>query len=196
MPEHEANPLNQVVLGVDPGVKHCGWAVLQPGERLAAHGTLIPKSHLRGVERQLWLLSKLQNLIQAWQPGVLCYEEFVWRSDQEYVQGRPAMERLIGGIQGLALYPPYPVVMGLLPSRWGQQLVGQRSHTKEQVAFAVNCRLRTTFKGDRFDNHAADSVGLALVAADTVRLHAAAAAREGGLPDDRHGAHHDTPYRL
>ena len=173
-------PDHPIVFGVDPGIKHCGWAVLHPGERRAAHGTLRPKGHLRGVDRHLWLLSRLQDLISEWQPGVLAFEEFVWREGEhgeKYVVGRPAMERLIGGIQTLTLYPPYPVLMGLLPSRWGQQLVGQRSHTKEQVAFAVNCRLGTAFRGDRWDNHAADAVGLALVAADTPRLHAAAARR-------------------
>jgi len=161
-----------VLIGLDPGTRQTGWAVLH-GEQLQAHGTLIPKRTLHGIDRQLWLLSKLQDIVREWQPALLAYEEFTWRSyDDEaerYVNGRPDMERLIGGIQSLALAPPFPVVMGLLPSRWGQQLTGQRSHTKQQVAFCVNARLHTEFKGDYYDNHACDAVGLALVAGDMLR---------------------------
>lgn len=101
-------------------------------------------------------------------PSILAYEEFMWRSkdDVQYITGRPAMERLIGGIQALSLYPPYPVLTPLLPSKWGQQLFGQRSHTKQQIAWTVNARLGTSFKGDPRDNHACDSCGIALVAYD------------------------------
>ena len=168
--------MQQTILGIDPGTRHTGWAILQWNEQLVAYGTFIPKNTLRGLERQLWLLSKIQDILQQYQPHILVYEDFVWISHDDkaerYVTGRPEMERLIGGIQGLALQPPFPVIMNLLPSKWGQQLVGQRKHTKEQVAFAVNCRINTTFKGDIYDNHACDAVGLALVAADTLGYYA------------------------
>lgn len=157
------------MLGVDPGTFYCGYAVLANG---AYHlsGTLVPRKTLTSIDRHLWLLSQLQDLLRLHQPAVLAYEEFMWRtSDDEqtrYVSGRPAMERLIGGIQTLALYPPYPVLTPLLPSKWGKQLFGHASHTKQQIAFAVNARLGTRFKGDSRDNHEADAVGIALVAHD------------------------------
>ena len=163
--------MSPTILGLDPGTRSTGWAVLKASV-LREYGTLIPKNTLRGVDRHLWLLSQIQDLLATYQPGVLAYEEFVWISHDNthdrYISGRPDMERLIGGIQLLSLYTPYPVLMGLLPAKWGQQLLGQRTHTKAQIAYAVNCRLKTTFKGDIYDNHACDAVGIALVAADTV----------------------------
>ena len=159
-----------VILGLDPGTGKTGWAVLTVrgggSPTLLAHGTLIPRSALIGLDRQLWILSHMQDLITAHPPQMLAYEGFTWRADDNYVVGRSGLERLIGGIQALALMPPYPVLVELLPSRWGLQLVGQRQHTKEQIAFAVNCRLGTSFKGDQYDNHATDAAGLALVALD------------------------------
>ena len=161
------------ILGIDPGVSRTGWAVLTSTEHLQAHGTFIPQPWLRGIDRQLWVLSKLQDLIAEWQPDVLAYEEFSWCSSDDaaerYVRGRPDIERLIGGIQGLALQPPYPVLVGLLPQRWGYQLVGQRSYTKADIALAVNARLGTTFNGDFFSNHASDAAGIALVALDMLK---------------------------
>ena len=168
------------VLAIDPGITHCGYAVLRAPETLELSGTWIPKAKLRGLERHLWLLSKVQDLIAEWQPGVLAYEDFTWRSDDRYLQGRAAFERIIGGIQALALMPPFPVLMELLPSRWGQQLVGSRSHTKPDVARVVNLRLGTSFKGNIYDNHACDAVGLGLVAMDNTRLMQAALRHTGG----------------
>ena len=162
-----------VILGLDPGTRATGWAVLTStagdSPTLLAHGTLIPRSALIGLDRQLWLLSRLQDVVAEHQPQVLAYEGFTWRTDDQHVRGRPGMERLIGGIQALALMPPYPVLVELMPARWGAQLVGQRQHTKAQVAFAVNFRLATSFKGDTYDNHKVDAIGIALVALDTLK---------------------------
>ena len=157
------------ILALDPGVRYLGWAVLQTPERLAASGTLIPRSHLRGTDRLLWLLSRVQDLLQEWHPQVLAYESFVWFDDKQgtqYVEGRAAMCELIGGIQCLSLMPPHPVLMWLHPADWGQALVGQRSHTKEQVAWAVNARLGTSYNGGHQTNHESDATGIALVAQD------------------------------
>ena len=135
-------------------------------------GTWIPAKRLSTLDRHLWLLSKLQDLLAEWLPATLAYEEFTWMIGDEgehFLRGRPAQERLIGGLQALTLFPPFPVLMPLLPQVWGQQLVGSRTHTKVDVARVVNLRLGTVFKGDVFDNHQVDSVGLGLVAIDTLR---------------------------
>jgi len=127
---------------------------------------------LRGLDRHLCLLIQLRELIHGYQPTLIAYEEYTWRSnarEERYLHGRSDMERLIGGIQGFAIQPPYPVLLGLLPQKWGEQLVGQRSHTKQQVAWAVNARLGTVFQGNHGDNHTVDSVGVALVAMDMMQ---------------------------
>ena len=162
------------LLGIDPGVIHCGWSILAQGVYVTS-GTLIPKKHLTGVDRQLWFLSRVQDVLKEYQPAILAYEEFMWRTSDDgqerYVSGRPAMERFIGGIQALALFPPFPVLSPLLPAKWGQQLFGHVQHTKQQIAWAVNQRLGTSFKGDALDNHAADATGIALVAWDNLTLY-------------------------
>ena len=160
-----------VCLGIDPGSRHLGWSVLTSTETLLAAGTMSAKPALAGLERHLWLMSGLQDLIIQYQPDMLAYEEFVWmaKDDEHYVVGRAGLERIIGGLQTLSLSPPYPVLMPLLPSVWGQQLMRQPSHTKAQIATIVNLRLGTTFKGDHYDNHQCDAVGIALVALDNLR---------------------------
>lgn len=155
------------ILGIDPGTQHTGYAVLQqPPGKLELSGTLVPRNSLRGLERQLWLLSRIGGLLLEFQVDILAYEEFVWRTNGRYVTGRSELERLIGGIQGLALCNPYPVIVALPPSIWGQQLLGSKEHSKEQIAYAVNTRLGSAFLGNSKDNHACDAAGLALVAGD------------------------------
>ena len=164
-------PLGTIV-AIDPGITHCGYAVLSGVEQLATSGTWIPRRTLSVLDRHLWLLAKLQDLLTEWQPSVLAFEEFLWRTGDNgelFVRGRPALERLIGGIQALTLWPPHPVLMPLLPQSWGRQLLGQAQHTKAQIAWAVNQRLGTTFNGDYYSNHTSDAVGIALVAQDTLR---------------------------
>ena len=164
-------------LSVDPGAKFMGYAVLRTTYELLAHGTIIPRSRLVGLDRQLYLISRLQDLIAEWQPATVAYEEYTWRSADDgegrYVLGRPAMERLIGGIQVLALWPPYPVVMGLLPGVWGKQLVGNTAHTKVDVACAVNLRLGTDYDGGHYTNHESDAVGIGIVALDNLAMQTA-----------------------
>ena len=167
-----ATPLLGTIVAIDPGISYCGYAVLTGVEQLTASGTWIPRRTLSVLDRHLWLLAKLQDLLTEWQPSVLVYEEFIWRvgdNGELFVRGRSALERLIGGIQTLTLWPPHPVLMPLLPSQWGQQLVGSKAHTKADVARIINLRLRTAYRGDFHDNHTADAVGIVLVAQDTLR---------------------------
>lgn len=161
-----------IVLGIDPGVKASGWAVLTPREQLAASGTIRPKGHLRGIERHLFLLSRIQDLIAQWHPQVLALEDFVWltsEKDERYVLGRDAMCKLLGGLEALTLMSPFPVLYEMLPQKWGAQLVGNRKHSKADVARVVNLRLGTAYDGGFYSNHESDSIGIALVALDNIR---------------------------
>ena len=161
-----------VLCAVDPGVMHCGYAVLRADETLVASGTWIPKSTLSSLDRHLWLLSRLQDLLALYQPGVLAFEDYVWRlteGEGHPLRGRSHMERLIGGLETLALYPPFPVLMPLLPQVWGKQLYGDKSHSKQQIAWTVNQRMGTSYDGGVYSNHESDAVGIGLVALDTLK---------------------------
>jgi Holliday junction resolvasome RuvABC endonuclease subunit len=150
------------ILGIDPGVRHTGWALVNDAQRLVDSGTLAPKSTMRGHERHCWTMAHVLALVVGHEPRHVVYEEFVWRRGEHFVSGRPEMERLIGAIQMLSLLAPYPVVIGVRPAVWGNALLGTSQHAKDQIAWVVNQRLGTTFKGDTKDNHESDSCGLAL----------------------------------
>lgn len=159
------------ILGIDPGLLACGYAILEE-VTVVGHGTIRPKRTLLSIERHLSILGHLGDLIAEWQPAVLAVEDFVWIPQQggNPVVGRDAMCKLVGGVFALSLAPPYPILCELLPQSWGAQLLGgKRSHGKEEIAWAVNARLGTRFKGSYHDNHECDAVGLALVVADNIR---------------------------
>lgn len=174
MPEQMTTPAEPItVVGIDPGVKHTGYAVLREPDALLHAGTWIPRTTLSFLDRQLWLIAKIQDCIQASPPAILAFEDFTWRVGKDgalYVRGRAWMDRLIGAIHAQALVPPYPVLWPLQPGDWGRQLTGSTRHDKPAVARAVNLRLGTAFTGDYYSNHTSDAVGLALVAMDTWRL--------------------------
>src|ERR1041385_3249436 len=153
-----------LILGLDPGVRHTGWAVLDAAYVLKAAGTWRPERCLRGRARDLWLKERLLRLVQSWQPTHVVFEEFVWRDDtkngHKFVEGRADMERLLGGIQMLGLLPPEPQVTAALPQTWGLEFCGQTRHEKEDIARIVNYRLHMDLQGDTEDNHMCDAIGL------------------------------------
>ena len=172
--------MSSVLVAIDPGPSHTGYAVLSPFSGTAQEhtlhrsGTWIPAKRLSTLDRHLWLLSKLQDFLAEWLPATLAYEEFTWQVGDEgehFLRGRPAMERFIGGLQALTLFPPFPVLMPLLPQVWGKQFVGSASHTKADVARVVNLRLGTSYDGGVYSNHESDAVAIGLVALDTLRMH-------------------------
>lgn len=180
------------ILALDPGTKHTGYAVMRHPEALVTYGTFTPKTSLRGVPRQAWIISKIQDLITEYRPHVLALEEFVWREgerEERYVTGRDGMCKLVGALETLSLFPPYPMLYEMLPQRWGAQLVGSRQHTKLEVAHAVNLRLGTAFDGSYYTNHASDAVGIALIASDMLRQQAYIA--KHGTDQGKHTTHDD-----
>lgn len=160
-----------IIMGLDPGIKHTGWAILTP-HGLIDSGTLTPQSALRGSHRQHWLITALIKTMQHHLPTHVIYEAFEWRRDGDYVQGRAEMERLIGGLQLLTLFCPYPAVDCVSPRIWGRDLLGTAQHTKEQIAWVVNQRLSTSFQGDHRDNHTCDAIGVALWLRDQLQREA------------------------
>ena len=112
-----------IILGLDPGTRQTGWAVLTAtaggSPRLLAHGTIISRSALVGLDRQLWILSHLQDLITEHQPQVLAYEGFTWRADDNYVVGRSGLELLRRDLRRWhARRSGYVFELRCLPSLW------------------------------------------------------------------------------
>lgn len=159
------------VLGLDPGTKNLGWAVLR-GEQVIDAATLHTAPTQDPWSRHQWLTRELRTLVTTHQPALVAYEEFTWRANERIdVKHTAWIHRLIGTILCLGELAPYPQIVPLQPSMWGQQLTGHGVHTKAQVANAVNLRLGTTFSGGN-GGHTSDAVAIALVAMDQAR-HAA-----------------------
>ena len=157
-----------IILGIDPGVQQTGYALIQKNTLLKS-GTLQPREMLTSLERHLWLLTKMQKLIAFWEPDILAYEEAPWTD-------RAPMQRLIGGIQALALMDPFPVLVGLFPSVWMGELSGGATYNKRQIALVIEQRLgiqygrRVQPQDEAQDHHESNAVGIALVAQDHHRM--------------------------
>ena len=167
---NDINTERLVLLSIDPGAHATGYAVLTSAGLVLTAGVWIPRRALTASERLLLVWSRLQDLVATHQPGILVYEEFA-QTPQELAQAGdaalqdwPVLHRLIGGMQALALMPPYPVLWPLLPFVWPVTFLGKVGHAKQEVAHVVNARCGTQFKGDMYDNHATDAAALGLVA--------------------------------
>jgi hypothetical protein len=136
------------------------------------------------LDRQLWFLTKLMDLLTQYHVAVLAFEEFSalppsGNAEHGDVAQWPLMHRLIGGIQALALAPPYPVLMPLAPGRWEARLTARAHPSRHLVALTINQRLGTRFAYDHYSNHAVDAAGLALTALDIMQATQAAVRLQG-----------------
>jgi Holliday junction resolvasome RuvABC endonuclease subunit len=67
-----------IILGVDPGIQHTGWAVLN-NKKVMAVGTLEPPDGLRPVEAVMsWLLPKLKEVITDIKIDAAVVEQVAW----------------------------------------------------------------------------------------------------------------------
>ncbi len=155
------------ILGIDPGYAHCGWGIVTNG-RYVASGVLHTHKQADAIRRHHWIVGQLAALVGEYQPDYIAYEELTWRVHGRMdVRRRAPLERLIGGIW--LLLPDAGQYIPMNPQEWGQQLLGVSQHGKEDIAYAVNGRLGTTFRGKN-GGHDSDAVGLALVGWDTCRM--------------------------
>lgn len=178
-----------ITLGIDPGSTHTGYALLAAsptGETLVASGTWRRPSREACLVRHEANCQALAALMADYRPALVAYEEFTYRGGAKRVDPGQTqwIDRLIGVILMCTAWPWHPAVVGLDAREWGHALTGSRQHDKAAVAWAVNCRLGTTFAGDARDNHQSDACGLALVAVDRARFaQRCGQAAEGNMPD-------------
>ena len=67
------------VLGIDPGVKHTGWCVLQDGKPVA-RGVIIPPGDGKHFVSEVlaWVLPKMSAVLQDYMPTLVAVEEVTW----------------------------------------------------------------------------------------------------------------------
>lgn len=123
----------EAVLGIDPGTRKMGWAVLLPGVRggfeVLASGTLQPPARSGLNERLGIMLDELQKLMDGHAIGALAVES-------AFVHKNPHTALALGQARGLpiALAASRAIpVFEYAPARVKKHLTGSGRATKEQV---------------------------------------------------------------
>lgn len=90
------------VLGVDPGLVHCGWAVLEDGKTIAV-GTLVPPA----VEKHTinttlaYLIPELDKIVGQYFPTAAAVEQVAWYGTRKRIT--LPLSHVAGAIVGLLL---------------------------------------------------------------------------------------------
>jgi crossover junction endodeoxyribonuclease RuvC len=146
------------IIGIDPGLRRCGWGVIESeGNRLSfvASGTLTPPVDLPLAERLVQLHVGLADLIDRYRPDEAAIEEtFVSAGARSALQ--------LGQARGVALMTPS--LRGLPVGEYAANLVkksvvGAGHAEKTQIQMMVKILLPTAdFKGA----DAADALAIAI----------------------------------
>lgn len=151
------------VIGLDPGLRHTGWGVIDvDGPRLShvAHGVVSPDTTLPIAERLAFLHKALLDLIEDWSPTTSAVEE-------TFVNKNPESTLKLGLARGAVLLAP--ALLGLevaeySPKTVKKSVVGTGAADKEQVQAMIR-RLLPMAKVTNAD--AADALAVAICHAHT-----------------------------
>ena len=146
------------IIGIDPGLRRCGWGVIEStGNRLAfvAAGTVTPPTDAGLPSRLALLFTALSELIGRYRPDEAAVEE-------TFVNQGARSALLLGQARGVALMTP--ASRGLPVGEYAANLVkksivGTGHADKDQVQLMVRTLLPTAdFKGA----DAADALAIAI----------------------------------
>ena len=161
--------MTDLILGVDPGTRVCGWGVVRRGEELVALGVIEAPESLPIEQRLRTVFQGLVAVIAAHGPGLVAVEEaFFGKNVRSAIRlGEGRATALVAA--ALANVP----VVELPASLVKKAVTGHGAATKEQVKTA----LEATLKGDLRER----AKDLPLDATDALALAFAAHAR-GSAP--------------
>jgi crossover junction endodeoxyribonuclease RuvC len=96
-----------IILGIDPGLRACGWGVIQSDRgnlQFRASGTVRPPTNAPMAERLLSLQQELCEIVAPFQPDVVALEEvFVTRNGQSTLKLGQARGAIILAMAQLGL---------------------------------------------------------------------------------------------
>ena len=146
------------ILGIDPGLTHTGWGLIESvGSRLihVADGAISTKADVPLPERLAFIYRALSELLREWQPAEAAIEH-------TYVNKNPAAALKLGQARGIALLAP--AMAGLVVAEYQamevkRAVVGTGHADKIQVADMVK-RLLPAARLARAD--AADALAIAI----------------------------------
>jgi crossover junction endodeoxyribonuclease RuvC len=149
------------ILGVDPGLRHTGWGVIEAdGPRLSwiAHGVVEPDPKAGMAERLALLASGLRAVIVDHRPDDSAVEE-------TFVNMNPKSTLLLGQARGVALATLAAAglpVAEFAARKVKQSVVGTGAADKTQIAFMVR---RLLPRAGEMSADAADALAVAICAA-------------------------------
>ncbi|SLN73383.1 crossover junction endodeoxyribonuclease RuvC [Oceanibacterium hippocampi] len=148
----------QRVLGLDPGLRHTGWGVIETdGYRLRhlGHGVVGSDGNDELAQRLLQLYRGLVEVVEAWSPDQAAVEE-------TFVNKNPVSTLKLGQARGIALLVPAAAglpVAEYAPNLIKKTVVGSGHAGKEQI----RAMMAVLLPGARIDNeHAADALAVAI----------------------------------
>lgn len=157
------------VLGIDPGLRHTGWGVIEmAGNRLThvANGRISSDSDLTTAERLAQLHDGLMAAIEAWAPQEAAIEE-------TFVNQNPASTLKLGQARGVAMLAPARAnlpVAEYAANAIKKSVVGAGHADKAQIQMMVQRLL----PGVKFESpDAADALAVAICHAHHMQSRAA-----------------------
>jgi crossover junction endodeoxyribonuclease RuvC len=154
--------VSDLILGVDPGTRLCGWGVVRKGEELVALGVIEAPDSQPIEQRLRTMFEGLQRVIAEHRPGLVAVEEAFYgknvRSAIRLGEGRATA--LVAA--ALANTP----VVELATSLVKKAVTGHGAATKDQVKTALEATLRGGLREKAKDLplDATDALALAVAA--------------------------------
>jgi len=145
------------ILGLDPGLRHTGWGVIDMTESHLSHvadGVVDSDASREVAQRLLQIFDGIAAVISQHTPEQAAVEE-------TFVNRNPASTLKLGQARGIALLAPAQAglpVAEYAPNLVKKSVVGSGHAAKEQVAMMVH----TLLPGSRATADAADALAVAI----------------------------------
>jgi hypothetical protein len=103
-------PTAEIVLGIDPGLKHTGWAVLTDG-RPTAHGVLLfPEDGKHPTEEYVrFVLQGLSSIVNKYRPAQAAVEQVQWHGRRQRIT--MPLSHVAGAVTGYLVACGLPVCL-------------------------------------------------------------------------------------
>jgi crossover junction endodeoxyribonuclease RuvC len=153
-----AGPLPIRILGIDPGLRKCGWGVIETlGTKLTfvACGSVEPSDKLALSERLRLIHEGLSKVVADWSPDEAAIEETFVNKD-----ARATLK--LGAARGVAMVVPAQAGLSVAeyaPNQVKKSVVGAGHAEKQQIRMMIGVLLP---KADPKTEDAADALAIAI----------------------------------
>jgi crossover junction endodeoxyribonuclease RuvC len=166
------------ILGLDPGLRHTGWGIIQvKGNSLShvAHGVVNTPSDLELAQRLTYLFKGLSEIIEAYSPDEAAVEE-------TFVNKNPTSTLKLGMARGVVLLAPAALGISVFEysaNKVKKSVVGVGHADKDQVLMMVQ-RLLPALNSISMRADAADALAVSICHSHHRQIHSLTAALKLG----------------